>query len=319
MMKASVYRRGIGMCVLIALWMMNPGGTLWAQLGAASLSGPGVAVSIDYLPASRYIRPEDSVKTKSTTSQLRYNFAAALVLSNQSDTVTGRLRSWNLITSGSYTKFKHADYDYSVFPEELLGAQVMLQHTRSIGKRWSMAAMLSFGLYTDLVKVNGEDIFINGGILFVRQHNSRFSYGIGAVLTNTFGTPIALPAFLLRWQTGGRYRFELDFPEKISASVRLNKWTDLALAVRPRGALYDVEKHSGNERLLGYMEISAGLESTWHLAKQFDFVVTGGSILTSGISFREKKLAEIFKEKSIHGLSTNYFFSAGFRWNFKKG
>lgn len=316
MMKETVYRRGITVCILIALWIVNPGNLLWAQLGATSLAGPGVAVSFDYLPSSRYIRPEDSIKTKSGTAQLRYNFAAAFILDNKIDTATGKFRNWNLITSGSYTKFKNKNYDHQVFPEELLGVQVMLQHTRSIGKRWRMSAMLSLGLYTDLVKVNREDLFINGGLMFVRQHNSRFSYGIGAVLTNTFGTPIVLPAFLVRWQTGGRYCFELDFPEKISVSAQLNKRTDLALAIRPRGALYDVEKHPGKERLLGYMEISAGLENTWHLRKQFDFVVSGGSILTSGISFREKKLSEIFKDKSTHSLSTNYFFSAGFRWNF---
>lgn len=317
MMKAAMCRTALYMCVLVTLFMLKPEKALWAQLGAASLNGPGISVSVDYLPASHYIRPEDSIKTKSTTAQVRYNFGAAFMLSNHVDTITGKARSWSLVTSGSYTKLKNEDYDRQIFPEELLGVQVMLQHSRSIGKRWTMAGMLSLGLYSDLVKVDKEDVFINGGVMFIKQHNQKFSYGLGAVFTNSFGSPMVLPAFLLRWQTGGKYRLDIDFPEKISVSGRLSKWTDLAVALRPRGAIYDVQKHPGDQRLMGYMEISAGLESTWHLNRSLDFVLSGGSILTSGITFQEKKIADIFNEKNMHSLSTNYFISAGFRWNFK--
>jgi hypothetical protein len=66
------------------------------------------------------------------------------------------------------------------------------------------------------------------------------------------------------------------------------------------------------------MEISAGLESTWHLSRQVDFVASGGCILTSGVTFQEKKLSEMFSDKDMHRFATNYFLSGGLRWNFKK-
>ena len=317
MIKLFSHRKMLCRYLTLALLMVNPFTSLWAQLGATSLNGPGIGFSVDYLPAARYIRPEDSTRTKSTTAQLRYNFGAAILLSNQVDTVTGKARSWSLLTSGSYTKLQNEAYDQQVFPEELLGVQVLLQHTRSINKRWSMAGIVSLGLYTDMLKVDQDDIFINAGVVFVRQHNPKLAYGVGAVLTNAFGTPMVLPAFLLRWRAGNRFRLNLDFPEQLSVATTLNKQAELALALRPRGGIYDVQKHPGNQRLLGYMEISVGLENTWHLNKQIDFIASGGSILTSGITFREKKIAEIFSEQPMHALSVNYFFSAGIRWNFK--
>ncbi len=280
--KDASMRRG----PLFALSSISPA---WAQLGAASLNGPGLGISVDYLPASRYVRPEDGVKTKSKTAQVRYNFGAVFMLSNFADTITAKTRSWSLAASGSYSRLKNQDYDRHLFPEELLGAQVLLQHSRSIGKRWTIAGMLSLGLYTDLLKVDKNDVFINGGVLFMKQHSEKFSYGLGAVVTNSFGSPMVLPAFLLRWQTGGRYRLDIDFPEKISVTGRLSRNTDLALALRPRGGIYHVEQHPRDQPLMGYMEISAGLESTWHLGKQLDFVLAGGSILTSGVTFRRKK------------------------------
>ena len=306
-------------CLLIILFAFSPVQRLWAQLGATSLSGPGIGISVDYLPASRYIRPEDSVKTHSTTSQQRYNFGAAFMLSNRVDTATGKVRTWSLAASGSYTKFINEDYEHSILPEELLGTQLALLHYRSLHNRWGMMSILSVGLFSDMEKIDKEDIFINGGVLFIKQHNRRFSYGIGAMFTNTFGTPMLLPAFLIKWQTDSKFRIDINFPEKLSVSSKLNKQTDLALAFRMQGSSYDVENGPDKKRLMGYSQMSIGLENTWHLTKHIDFVATGGSILYSGFTFQNKKLSEMFSEKPMHRMATNYFFSGGLRWNFQAG
>lgn len=303
-------------CLLLALFALTPAQRLWAQLGATSLNGPGIGISVDYLPASRYIRP-DSVKTNSTTSQVRYNFGAVFLLSSHADTVTGKVRNWTLAASGSYSKLSNKDYENYVLPEELLGTQLVLQHFRSIGNRWGMVSVLSVGLFTDMEKIDYQDIFINGGVLFVKQHNRRFSYGLGAMLTSTFGTPMLLPAFMIKWQTDNKIRVDINFPEKLSVSGKLNRYTDLAVAFRMKGASYDVENGVDRKRLLGYSEMSLGLENTWHLNKHIDFVASGGSILLSQISFKDKKLSEMFSDKPNHRLATNYFFSTGLRWNFQ--
>lgn len=303
--------------LLLVLLAISPVQRLWAQLGATSLNGPGIGISVDYLPASRYIRPEDSVKTNSTTSQQRYNFGAAFMLSNHVDTATGKVRNWVLAAGGSYTKLVNEDYEHRLLPQELLGTQLALQHYRSLRNRWGMMSILSVGLFTDMEKIDKEDIFINGGVLFIKQHNRQFSYGIGAMFTNTFGTPMLLPAFLIKWQTDSKFRIDINFPEKLSVSSKLNKQTDLALAFRMRGSSYDVESGPDKKRLMGYSEMSLGLENTWHLSKHIDFIAAGGSILYSGFTFQNKKLSEMFSEKPMHRMATNYFFSGGLRWNFQ--
>ncbi|WP_414647265.1 DUF6268 family outer membrane beta-barrel protein [Chitinophaga sp.] len=53
------------------------------------------------------------------------------------------------------------------------------------------------------------------------------------------------------------------------------------------------------------------------MSRHIDFVASGGSILYSGIAFREKSLSEMFSDKPMHRLATNYFFSGGLRWNFQ--
>jgi hypothetical protein len=304
-------------CLLLALFALTPAQRLWAQLGGATPNGPGIGMSIDYLPASRYSPGEDSAKTKSTTAQIRYNFGALFMLSNHVDTATGKVRNWSLAASGSYTKLTNKDYDSKIFPEELLGTQLALQHFRSLNKRWGMVSILSVGLFTDMEKIDKQDIFINGGVLFVKQVNPRFSYGLGAMLTNSFGTPMVLPAFVIKWQTQNKYSIDINFPEKISVSTSLNKYTDMALAFRMNGAAYDVERSGDKKRLMGHSEISVGLENSWHLSKRIDFVATGGCILLNQNFFQEKKLSEMFSDKPRARFATNYFFSGGLKWNFQ--
>lgn len=304
----------IQLCLLFIL--LTQTNLLFAQLGGASFNGPGMAVSVDYLPASRYIRPEDSVKTGSTTSQQRINFGTAFLLSNKVDTTTGKLRVWSASLSGSYAQLDNKGYEKNIYPDELLGTEVGLQHYRSLNKRWTMLVLLSAGIYTDMEKIDQNDLFVNGGVVFIRKHNAKLSYGIGAVLTNSFGTPMVLPAFLVQWKTGERFKIDVVFPEKVSVSTRLNKLSDLALAFRMQGAAYDVEKRTDGKRLMGYAEMKIGLENTWHLSRKIDFIASGGSMLYSSTSFQEKKLSEMFKSKPEHRLATNYFLSAGVRWNF---
>ncbi|MBV8252133.1 MAG: hypothetical protein JO154_05950 [Chitinophaga sp.] len=298
------------------LFLLGTANHAIAQLGATSLNGPGIGISTDYLPASHYIRPEDSVKTASTTSQRRYNFGAAFQLASTIDTATGKMRAWSLGIGGSYTTLDNKDYTKTIFPKELLETTIALKYMRSMRNRWSMVAVAAASLGTDLEEITSDDFFLQGGIIFIKQHNRHFSYGLGGMLTNAFGTPMILPALFCRWQTDSKYSIDINFPEKASVSTKLNKYTDLALAIRMRGASYDVTHSPNDKRLMGYSEITAGLENTWHLGKHADFILAGGSLLTSAVTFSDKKLSDIFSEKPRHRLGTNYYLSAGLRWNF---
>jgi uncharacterized protein DUF6268 len=303
--------------LLITLLACTRGQDCWAQLGASSLNGPGMAFSVDYLPPSHYIRPSDSLKTKATTSQVRYNFGASFSLGSKIDTVTHKVRTWSLSAMGSYTRLTNEKYDNTIFPSELLATDLALQHYRSLNNHWGMVAMLSVGVYSDMGKINGDDVFINGGVIFVKQQNKHFSYGFGAGLTNAFGVPMILPAFLIKWQTDSKIRIDINFPEKIGIAYTLNKQDDLALSFRLRGAAYNLQNRPDSNRLMAYREFSLGLENTWHLSKKVDFITSGGSILYSGVDFREKSLSDMFKTKPFHRLEANYYLSAGLRWNFQ--
>ncbi|MFL9485063.1 DUF6268 family outer membrane beta-barrel protein [Chitinophagaceae bacterium LWZ2-11] len=288
-----------------------------AQLGASSLRGQGIAVNMEYFPASHYIRPEDSLKTNSTTGIRRYAAGMGFILHKKVDTAAKTMRMWALSAGGSYMKFDNQKYDTAVFPSELLGANIMLQHLRSLKNRWSLLALLSVGVYTDMQAVTSKDVFVNGGVIFIKQSTPSFSYGFGAVLTNTFGTPMLLPGVLLNWQTGRKYKVEIELPQAIRVGYSFGNFTELAVALRMNGGSYDIENRPDNRRLMAYKEITAGLENKWHIGKMINLNIAGGAALARSIEYKEKSWSEMFKQMPQHKLENNWYVSAGISVNFK--
>jgi hypothetical protein len=289
-----------------------------AQLGPSSLNGPGIAFNTDYLPASRYIRPEDSVKTHSKTSVRRMALGIGFNLSSWKDTSTGAFRNWSMAVSGSYMEFTNDKYEKAVMPDELLGADISILHMRNLRGKWSLMAMASAGIYTDLEKISYKDLFINGGVLFIKQQNPRFAWGFGAGLTNAFGTPMVLPGLFVQWTTGNRFKVEIVVPEKFRVSHKLNDFIETGIAVRMNGGSFDVEKHQDNRRLLSYKEMTAGWENSFYLSRLFSVNVAGGATLLRSVDYRKKNLSEMFKTMPEHRLSTGWFVSAGVRMHFRQ-
>lgn len=288
-----------------------------AQSGPG-LTGPGLNFQVDYMPASKYIRPEDSVKTGSTSVIRRIFMGSAFQLSKKIDTATGKARIWTLGLGGSYMKWTNKNYEKSVMPEELLGASIGLQHVRSLRNKWSVMGVLTAGVFTDLETIDGNDLFFNGGLIFIKQPNPRFSYGFGAMLTNTFGAPMLLPAFLISWKTTGKFDLQVSIPEGISGSYKVNSFLKTGLALRLNGSSYDVEKRPTNQRLMAYKEVTVGWENSFKVTKLVSFNIAGGSALLRSVDYREKRLADIFKTKPEHKLATSWFANAGISVHFKQ-
>lgn len=284
-----------------------------AQSGATSLNAPGIGVEASYLPSSHYIRPEDSLKMPANSGIRRMAMTAAFNLYRRQDSVTGALRQWTIGLSGHYMEFTNKKYEKAVMPEKLFGGAVAIQHIRSLKNRWSAMAILSAGVYSDMEEIGYDDVFLNGGVLFIKQQNSKFSYGFGAMLTNSFGTPMILPGLLLQFNTGKKFNVQIVLPEKFGVTYKVNSVLTTGIAARMNGGSYDVEKRPDNQRLMAYKELTVGWENEISVTKSVHFFVAGGAAVLRSVDYRKKSLSEMFKTKPEHKLEPNWFASAGFR------
>ncbi|MDR4955021.1 DUF6268 family outer membrane beta-barrel protein [Chryseobacterium sp. ES2] len=278
-------------------------------------SGLSAELKTEYIPASNYIRPEDSTKTNSKSDFKRVDLNLSIPLSVKKDT-DGKIRLWSMLLSGSYAKMTHKNYETQLFPDQMLNAQVGIQHMRPLGKKWSMMMMASVGVYTDLEKIDFDDVLGQGGLLFIRHFNSNISLGGGPVLTTAFGVPMILPWIYFDWKTNGKIKFKINFPEGMEAGYLFSDKFTLKAVVELNGMTAE-RNINGKSMLLGYQQITAGLRPEIKINDRLTLRLTGGTAILRSFSENDRKISSIFRDKKIADprFSSTFYAAVSLRWN----
>ncbi|MDH6251690.1 hypothetical protein M2347_001417 [Chryseobacterium sp. H1D6B] len=269
----------------------------------------------EYIPYSNYIRPEDSVKTNSKSDFKRMDLSFKIPLSVKKNEA-GKIKAWSLLVNGSYAKMSHKDYENPLFPEQMLNAQIGIQHLRPLGGKWSMMMTASAGVYTDLENVNFDDVLGQGGILFIKSFNPNLALGFGPVLTTAFGVPMIMPWIYFDWKTGGKIKFNINFPEGMEAGYQFSDKFALKAVVGLNGMTVERNK-AGKSTLLGYQQINAGLRPELQISKTLSLRLTGGTALLRSFSENDRKIKSIFKAKKMEDprFSSTFYAAVALRWN----
>ncbi|MDR2234744.1 MAG: DUF6268 family outer membrane beta-barrel protein [Chryseobacterium sp.] len=278
-------------------------------------SGISAELKTEYIPSSAYIRPEDSARTNSKSDFKRASLNLSIPLSLKKDS-SGRVKAWSVLLSGSYAKMDHKNYETPLFPDQMLNAQVGLQHIRPLGKKWSMMMMASVGVYTDLEQVNFDDVLGQGGVLFIRHFNPNLALGGGPVLTTAFGVPMILPWIYFDWKTNGKVKFKLNFPEGAEVGYQFSDTFTLKSVVNLSGMSVERNKE-GKSVMFGYQQITAGLRPEIKIADKMSLSVTGGTALLRSFTESERKIKSIFKDKKMADprFATTFYVAVALRWN----
>ncbi|MGI9651061.1 DUF6268 family outer membrane beta-barrel protein [Chryseobacterium sp. RLHN22] len=269
----------------------------------------------EYIPHSNYIRPEDSVKTDSKSDFKRVDLSFNLPLSMKKNE-DGKVKSWSLLANGSYAEMSHRNYETQLFPDQMLNAQVGLQHLRPLGGKWSMMMTASVGVYTDLENVDFDDVLEQGGILFIKNFKPNVALGLGPVLTTAFGVPIIMPWIYFDWKTGNKIKFNINFPEGMEAGYQFTDKFALKAVVGLNGMTVERNK-AGKSVLLGYQQITAGLRPEIKINESLSLKLTGGTALLRSFNENERKIKSIFKMKKGEDprFSSTFYAAIALRWN----
>lgn len=275
-------------------------------------------IKAEYIPFSNYVRPIDSLKTGSTSDFKRIQATFNIPISTKVDE-QGRPKVWAIAMEVSYAKMNNRNYEDAIFPTQLLNAQIGLIHSRPIGKTWSIMAMASIGVYTDMEKISSKDFLAQGGVLFIKHFKPNLAFGFGPILTNTFGVPMVLPGLYFDWTTQGRYKLHINFPQGVEFGAKLNNAIELKAVVELSGMTAEVNRNN-NSMLLGYQQIIAGLRPEFKLSKSLTLQLTGGTTLTRSFSVSSRRLKDFFKMKDEADprFTTTAYGAATLKWNFTK-
>ncbi|CAA9198397.1 DUF6268 family outer membrane beta-barrel protein [Flavobacterium collinsii] len=294
------------------------------SISARSQSKFSGEFKVDYVPFSNYVRPMDSTKTSAESNFKRAQIAFEVPLSLKMDQYN-HPRLWSLFMDGSYARMENKNYEIPSlpvefqggFPNELLNAQIGVKHLRSISPSWSLMVMLSVGVYTDMVEINKDDVLIQGGVLFIKQFNPNLAFGMGPVLTNSFGVPMVLPGIYFNWESRGALHFKVAFPEGLELGYRMSDTFDLKAVGELSGMT--AETRVGNKSsLLGYQQIIAGIRPQIKFGEHWTLEPTAGTTIVRNFSTTSRKIKDIFKEKDIANprFTTTFYGAVALKWKF---
>jgi hypothetical protein len=278
-------------------------------------SGISGELKTEYIASSSYIRPEDSVKTDSKSDFKRVDLNLSIPLSVKKDT-NGKVKAWSMLLGGSYAKMTHKNYEKQLFPDQMLNAQIGIQHLRPLGKKWSMMMTATVGVYTDMEDISFDDVLGQGGILFIRHFNPNLALGGGPVLTTAFGVPMIMPWIYFDWKTNGKIKFNINFPEGMEAGYQFTDKFALKAVVNLSGMSVERNK-DGKSTLMGYQQITAGIRPEIKLNDKLSLRLTGGTALLRSFSESDRKIKSIFREKKVADpkFASTFYVALALRWN----
>lgn len=279
-------------------------------------SGIGGEIKVDYVPFSNYVRPIDSMKTDSKSNFKRIQGALDIPLSIKM-TADNKPKIWALFLQGSYASMENKNYEENLFPTKLLNAQIGVKHIRPLRGKWSIMAMASVGVYTDLEQITFDDVLLQGGVIFIKNFNPNLALGAGPVLTNAFGVPMIMPGIYFNWETQGALHFKIAFPQGAEIGYRFTPNFDLKAVVELDGMTAEINQN-GKSMLLGYQQILAGIRPQFKLGEYWTAELTAGTTLLRSFQTNDRKVSSIFKEKDIADprFTTTFYGAASLKWKF---
>lgn len=293
------------------------------RIATAQIAFKDLTFTARYLPGSSYVPPGDSVDRSGQTTQKDLALHGNITLGQSVDQATGKVRMWTGTFGAMLTSMHHKDYEISLLPETLLGTYAGVQHYRTLNPRWGLTVFAQAGLYSDLEKIDGNDLFVTAGVLGIRHFSEQLNLGVGVIVHNSFGTPMVWPALTVNWKMGGRLKLDVRVPDngpglayKIGVQYQFRPELGLEFSFKPGCMTYDVEKYAeSGRRLMSFWQLPLGLELKWE-KEHLRLFGGGGLMALRSYSFGEKKLSKMFSEYPYYGIGTQMFLQAGVQWKF---
>jgi len=226
---------------------------------------------------------------------------------------------WGAGIGGTYVALHNKNFTENLVISEMMNLQVGVYHLRPLRGRWSLMASIGMGAYTpfaDPAKIRAKHLLGSLGAIFIYQFSPQFKLGGGIAINNTFGYPMAFPAFYLDWNSNGKFDFlaSLGNGLELSAGLNIHKNFSLALVAEMNGQSALMEK-DGKDVIFTHQYIVGGLRSLIKIGKNLSIPITAGVNAFRPASFSDRKLKAMFKNDNDYYFQVSPYDSLGLNVN----
>jgi len=229
---------------------------------------------------------------------------------------------WSATLGGSYGIFGNKRIEANTIPDEIINLNLTLSHIRPLSQKWYMIASLGAGIYSEPDAIAARSVLINGGAIFVYKWMRNLDIGIGAGVTTSYGTPMAVPMSFIKWDFTCKYELKVEAGNtlQISGSAKLNDKLKLKLVALENDGISAVMKIDGKSMIYSSVITKMYLTPEYKIGKLSTLYVGLGATMerTSKLSERSVKYFwELFKKDGNKlRFDPTGFITFGFRYGF---
>ncbi|MGN6211115.1 DUF6268 family outer membrane beta-barrel protein [Parafilimonas sp.] len=287
-------------------------------------------MNTELTPNSHYLMPDATdlqytkghTKTPAKTLQSRFNLAINFNLSTKFDSSNNSIKMWSATINTDHLLLDNTGYIDKAFPSSLNASSLTLKRLQTLKNSWAFMGLMTIGMNSDYIKIDGNDLFVFAGLLWIKTFSDKFSLGTGIMVHNSFGKPLPWPLITANWQMGKKYKLNIDAPDQapglaynISFRYIKNEKSDFAVFFRPSNMSYDVNFSAVDRRLLNYWQIPVGVDMRTHY-KHLDIIYRIDFMALRSFTYSEKNLEKMFSKYPSHMLTPNISFGVDFRLKF---
>ncbi len=289
-------------------------------LSAASAAGQ-MQLKTEYIGASGY-KDEENRNTGGRGCAWVHSAGLGIPVSLKRHD-DNRTTAWMVTLSGSYTRFDNRDIPRELSPERMLNTRAGALHIRPFREKWSFMASLGAGIYsphTRLGSLTMDQVLFDGAAAFLWHLRPNLDIGFGLAFNNSFGFPMAFPAFLLRWELDGRFELAIQMMDaaSVTAGTRFGSRFKLGVTWEANGSMAR-EKIGGKRWTFTHSYMVAGLKPEIRIGKAVTIPLVAGITAERTAYYERSSLKAFFKSMSREynpGYKTAPYFSAAVRVGF---
>lgn len=289
------------------------------MLGYSLESQAQVYFKTEYATPSSF-KDDNNVKTGGSGDMVKMQGGFSLPLTyKQYD--NGRIKMLAVSVDAAYALFNNKSILADLHPDNILNTSINLTYLTPISSKWSLLAVLGGGIYSNPSQITAKSILGSGGAVFVYHVLDNLDIGIGVGVTNSYGTPMALPMGYVNWQLDGKYEVKVSMLEnmEISGAVQLNDWFKLRLIGFELDGMSAVMDVDGKSKIFGTVSMKSGLQADFKLGKQSSIQLTGGGNWYRDAVVVNRSIKDYFRwfgQEYDPSFKTSAYFSIGYKYGF---
>lgn len=292
---------------------------IFAAIASGSCLAQGY-VKTEYLTSSDFM--EDGDKKLGSGDLLKISGGYNQPLSMKQDS-RGPIM-WAGSVRGAYGIFNNRNMTEDLNPDNILNVSLNITHMRPLSEKWYLMATLGGGIYSEPDAITAKSILFNGGAIFMWRARKNLDLGIGLGLTNSYGTPVAMPMLVVKWSVRGNYEVNVDIAGGIDLSVamKLSDRIKLKLTALEMDGMSAVMEVDGRSKIYATSIMRSYLSAEYATSGTSVFYLGAGSAWMRSVSLTNRNLGEFFdnmfsKDRDLE-FKPSVYITAGFRFGYPK-